>query len=191
MGEATPSLYRRVLGERYELMPAPLRVLHDMKDGRAAGRAEIDGAATGAGRLIARLFGMPRAGSDVSVTVDFASRGDGEIWSRDFAGQRLRSTQYPGAGRWRGMLVERLGVMTYVLAVPVSPDGLDLKIVAGRCLGLPMPRFALPRIVASERVDAQGRFRFAVEIGLPLVGRLVRYRGWLEPAAPGGLPGQG
>jgi len=28
-----------------------------------------------------------------------------------------------------------------------------------------------------------GRFNFHVEIGLPLIGRIVRYRGWLMPRA--------
>jgi hypothetical protein len=64
----------------------------------------------------------------------------------------------------------------------VSPEGIDLRLQRGRILGVPLPRCLWPRIVANERVDDAGRFRFDVTIGLPGIGRLVRYRGWLEPA---------
>ena len=38
-----------------------------------------------------------------------------------------------------------------------------------------------PRLAASERAGADGSYRFDGEIGLPIVGRLVRYRGRLRP----------
>jgi len=44
---------------------------------------------------------------------------------------------------------------------------------------LPLPRFLMPGTVTHEQIDAEGRFAFDVEISAPLVGRLVRYRGWL------------
>jgi hypothetical protein len=47
-----------------------------------------------------------------------------------------------------------------------------------RCCGLPLPRALWPAIEASESQD-DGRFCFDVRIALPLVGRLVHYRGWL------------
>lgn len=179
--EHRPSLYRRVLGARYDVMPEALRVLHDMNNGEAAGRAEIDGAATALGRIVAKLFGFPASGSDVPVVVRFTSRNGRETWRRDFAGHRFKSIQHMGSGRWAGLLVERFGPVAFAMQVPVSSAGLDLKIVAGRCLGVPMPRFLIPVIAAGERVDDQGRFRFDVQIGLRVIGRLVRYRGWLAP----------
>ena len=36
---------------------------------------------------------------------------------------------------------------------------------------------------AFERAE-EGRFHFYVEIGHPLTGLIVRYRGWLIPAEP-------
>ncbi|HQZ14101.1 MAG TPA: DUF4166 domain-containing protein, partial [Devosia sp.] len=58
-------------------------------------------------------------------------------------------------------------------------DGLDMVLVAGRLGRVPIPRMLLPRIRATERVDAEGRHVFDVEIGLPVLGRLVAYNGWL------------
>ena len=46
--------------------------------------------------------------------------------------------------------------------------------------GMPLPMWLCPRADAYERSE-DGRFRFHVEIGHPLTGLIVRYRGWLEP----------
>jgi hypothetical protein len=172
-----------VLGRRYDVMPEPLRVLHDMNNGDAVGRAEIDGAATPLGRIVAKLFGFPPSGSDVATVVRFATRDGRETWQRDFAGRRFKSVQHMGSGRWAGLLVERFGAVAFAMEVPVSAAGLDLQIVGGSVLGIRLPKILFPIIAAGERIDAQGRFRFEVEIGLRLVGRLVRYRGWLAPGA--------
>ena len=45
---------------------------------------------------------------------------------------------------------------------------------------IPLPLRLAPRSVACEWAD-DGRFRFDVPIALPLIGRLVHYRGWLSP----------
>lgn len=46
--------------------------------------------------------------------------------------------------------------------------------------GIPLPLWLGPRSVAHEAVE-DGKFRFHVEIGHPLTGLIVRYRGWLVP----------
>ena len=38
-----------------------------------------------------------------------------------------------------------------------------------------------PKSQTAEFVDEDGRFRFDVAISVPLVGPVVRYRGWLAP----------
>jgi hypothetical protein len=51
-----------------------------------------------------------------------------------------------------------------------------------RAFGLPMPRVLAPIGDAFEHAD-DGRFHFHVELKHPLAGLIVRYQGWLEPAA--------
>lgn len=53
--------------------------------------------------------------------------------------------------------------------------------VAGRCVGFPVPRMLLPVSETAESVDAEGRVTFDVAVSLPWLGRIVRYRGWLAP----------
>ena len=48
--------------------------------------------------------------------------------------------------------------------------------------GLPMPKALIPGGESFETVEA-GQFRFDVEIRVPLLGRVVRYRGALEPGS--------
>jgi len=49
--------------------------------------------------------------------------------------------------------------------------------------GIPLPRRLAPGGIAYESAE-DGRFRFFVEITLPLIGLIVRYQGWLA-ARPG------
>ena len=59
-----------------------------------------------------------------------------------------------------------------------------------RCLGEPVRLFGMLRLPASlfegvrcrEFEPEEGRYGFDVEARLPLVGRVIRYQGWLEPA---------
>jgi hypothetical protein len=47
---------------------------------------------------------------------------------------------------------------------------------------VPLPRRLAPAGDAYEHAE-DGRFNFHVEITHPLTGLIVRYRGWLAPAA--------
>ena len=63
----------------------------------------------------------------------------------------------------------------------VEGDRLRYVIRGWSFLGLPMPGFLGPRTDTFETEEG-GRFVFDVEIALPLVGRVVHYRGWLVAA---------
>ncbi len=66
---------------------------------------------------------------------------------------------------------------------PVVEDGrMSLVIRNFTAFGVPLPLWLGPTTAAHEEV-VDGRFRFDVEIGHPLTGMIVRYRGWLAPKA--------
>jgi hypothetical protein len=90
----------------------------------------------------------------------------------------MRSQQFIGLRRPTGWIVERFGILDFDLLVQVADERLTLSMCGMRCCGLPLPRVLWPTIEATES-EEEGRFRFDVQIGLPMVGRLVRYRGWL------------
>lgn len=174
-----PSLYRRVLGKAYDAMSEAGQELHDGSRGTWHGRCSVEGPATFVGRLVARLFGLPSAAADAPIEVDFVVQGGRETWIRWVGGRAMRSEQSIGLRRPVGWIVERFGPFAFDLAVPVKEGRLELVMAGMRFAGVALPRLCWPVVKAAETQDEQGRFRFDVEIGLPWIGRLVRYRGFL------------
>jgi NAD(P)-dependent dehydrogenase (short-subunit alcohol dehydrogenase family) len=172
------SLFAHALGDGFHRMPTAIRTAH-MPGHRLvlSGEASIDGAENALGRVAAALLGLPVPGERVPVTVTMTALDGGEAWTRDFAGRRFRTELRSRPGG----LTERFGLLAFDLDVPTSAEGLTMAITGWRLGPVPLPRTLAPRTEAREHVDQQGRFCFDVMIGLPVAGRLVRYRGWLTP----------
>jgi hypothetical protein len=177
-GEAGP-LYRRLLGQGFNVLPEAIRTMHDGEQSwRAEGRASVERGAGILARLAATLFGFPRATPDVPVSVQFDANRGSEIWTRNFGGNRFASVQSEGRGRNAGLMCERFGPFTFAIALVCEPGRLRLVVRGWRLFAIPLPRFLAPRGDTCESVE-DGRFQFHVEIGFPWTGLIVRYRGWL------------
>jgi len=72
--------------------------------------------------------------------------------------------------------------MTCKFNLVASEETLSMEIVGWSLGPMPLPRSLAPTINAREWVDEQGRFRFDVAIGAPVIGQIVHYRGWLLPS---------
>ena len=180
-GSARAPLYRRLLGDAFEDLAAPIRRLHDLAGTMTArGVADIDRGRGILARLVAGVVGFPAAGRDVPVEVTIASEGAAEVWTRSFAGKRFSSILGEGRGRAAHLLRESFGPVTFALAIVVKDGRLELILRRWSFLGLTLPLWLAPRSLAFESGE-DDRFHFHVEIALPLVGLIVRYRGWLLP----------
>ncbi len=94
---ALPSLYRRILRERFDVLPSVLRRFHDADGGgRARGIFRVERAPGRLRGAIASILGMPRAGAEVPVRLGVAVEGDRERWTRDFDGRRVETVQWRG-----------------------------------------------------------------------------------------------
>ena len=188
-------LFARALGADFVSMSAPIRALHGAVGGASfAGQAQVLRGRGPVVALVASLFRLPRPmeTGPVRVTITPLHAGghaegqaDGivaERWMRDFAGRRFSSTMRlaPG-GAGRALMRERFGPFSMELAVTAGPGGLDMAVTGWRLGSLPLPRRLRPTTRARERIDADERFRFDVSLFLPLIGLLVRYKGWLMP----------
>jgi hypothetical protein len=92
---ASPLLYHRILGERFDALPTVLRRFHDNEGGgRACGTFRVERVPGRLRNAIASILGMPRAGSDVSVRLHVVVEGDRERWVRDFGGHRVVTVQW-------------------------------------------------------------------------------------------------
>jgi hypothetical protein len=172
----TRALYRRLLGPRFDMLPPRVRDLHDVTGTSVwTGTADVERGRSLPARMLATLFGLPPAGRDQPLCVTFRADGDREIWSRRFGSAVFRSIQYERGG----LLRERVGPSTFVFALDVSADGMALVLEGVRLLGVPLPQLLAPAVRTFES-ERDGRYRFEVEASLPVLGRIVRYAGWLE-----------
>jgi hypothetical protein len=175
-------LYQRVLGNQFDALPHPIRAMHDVTDMLVAtGRADVDRGGGIIGWLIGKVVGFPQAGRDVPVTVRFAVKGQDEIWTRTFGTASFSSRQAVGKNHLGALLVESFGPFAFAMALVLNGDVMRLIPKRWTCLGIPLPLSLAPFGDSYEFVSA-GRFNFHVEIRLPLLGTVVAYRGWLEPA---------
>lgn len=177
----TPALplYRRLLGDAYDAMPAPLRAMHELKDAMVAeGTATVTRGKSLLARVAAAIVGFPHAGENVPLCVDFKREDGRERWTRNFAGRRFHSTQEQGRGRDAWLVCERFGPLKVAMALVLDEGRLRLIVRRWSLFGMPMPLALAPGGDSYEYAEG-GRFRFHVEIGHPLTGLIVGYQGWL------------
>lgn len=176
--ETRASLFARAIGPAFETLPEAIRVLHETP-GRSVwrGRAMTEGASSPLAALVARLVGFPGGQADCEAEVRIDADGERSIWRRRIGGRTFSSVlSRPGDG---GRIVERFGGLSFRLRLTPEGDRLIYSVEGWRLGPLPLPQALAPRTRTHEDVDAEGRFVFDVEISVPLIGRLVRYRGWL------------
>ncbi len=176
--ETRASLFARAIGPAFETLPHPIRALHETP-GRSVwrGRATTEGAGSPLAALVARLVGFPGGQADCEAEVRIDADGERSIWRRRIGGRTFSSVlSRPGDG---GRIVERFGGLSFRLRLTPEGDRLTYSVERWRIGPLPLPQALAPETRTHEEVDAEGRFVFDVEISVPLIGRLVRYRGWL------------
>jgi len=172
--------FQRILGAAFDTMPAPVRALHALStDVHTSGRAEITATANPGAWLLRRVAGLPRPGKDVPVSVGFHPQENGtEYWDRHFAQRRYASTMQAGEGGDDGLLIEHFGPFDLLFRLAPSHEALRWSLAGWRFLKIPLPSWSRPSIECSETGDAE-RFIFDIDVAFPLVGHVVRYRGWL------------
>lgn len=179
-----PDLFEQALGQGWDELPGITRAIHRATPSiLLRGEADVEGAETWAGRIIAKGFGFPEAAKQVPLRVVIERRGAAEYWQRIYPTRTMRSVMTrPNATT--SSIEEWLGPFRFTLALRASALGIDMVPQALRLWRLPLPLWVLPRIVATERASADGACHlFDVHNSAPIVGRLVHYRGWLKPVS--------
>ncbi len=172
-----PSLYARIMSDRFAALPNEVRAMHEvLRDGGASGRATVERGRNPLARLVGAVMGFPAAGEHV-VHVGFREEDGVERWTRTFSNQAFHSNLSEESGR----LVERFGPLRFRFDLPSDERGLTMVMRGWSVLRIPLPLFLAPRTVAREWVE-DGRFQFDVPIALPLIGPVIHYRGWLVPS---------
>ncbi|MEM6594201.1 MAG: DUF4166 domain-containing protein [Pseudomonadota bacterium] len=179
------TLYQKILGARFDALPAPVLKFHAMeKKHRYAGTARIERGRHSLARLTCAVIGFPKAGDNVPVTVTIAPSQLGELWTRNFDGKRFSSFQAEGRGRDEGLIIESFGAIRVALELRLEDGRLYLHPRRWSLLGLPLPSAMLPGGTTFE-TEQNGRFQFHVEITAPIMGLIVSYKGLLDPVREG------
>ena len=174
-------LYPRAIGPAFDRLPEPIRALHETP-GRSLwrGRAMTEGASGPLAALAAWVIGFPKGQADCEAEVAIDADGERSIWRRRIGGHGFASIL--SCPREGGRVSERFGPLSMDLRLTPEGERLIYRVDGWRAGPIPLPRFLCPATDAFEEVDAEGRFVFDVTITAPLLGRLVRYRGWLQRA---------
>ena len=176
-------LFEKILGDAWDQLPSPVREAHQVKGEHVLeGNGKVLRGKTLLSRIIARVFGFPTRAGNASIRVRMRRSKDVETWRRDFDGHRFSSSLLAGKGKTEGLIIERFGPVA--IAMALSVDGRVLRYTPRHWsfAGIPLPPALLPRGDMFETVE-DGRFRFHVNVRLPVAGRVVTYEGFLQPAA--------
>jgi hypothetical protein len=169
------SLYESAMGGAFVQLPIAVQRFH-----RLAGRHVLHGwvhasaPASLAARLLALCLGSPQRASSGEMRFELDARPDTETWTRCFPSRTMVSRMRIESGK----VVEQLGAARLTFELLGTIRGLEMHLTGMLFLGIPCPRWLLPRIVAQESGDAD-RLHFHVAASLPLVGEVAAYRGHL------------
>ncbi len=176
-------IFKAALGAKFDELPEIIQAFHSGFGASSyAGKANVRGPSGVFGYLIARLFGFPAGGEEMSVEVTKSAEGKSELWQRDFNGKVFRSHLRLNE---QVQVEEKFGPLSFTIGLDVKDGKLIYPVTKGRAFGIiPMPKFLLPKSIAHETVDEKGRFRFDVLLKAPFGGRIAHYQGWLVKRDP-------
>jgi hypothetical protein len=172
-------IYPGLLGSAWAGLPLVVRRLH--REGRARGTVTIERGRSWPGRLAAQMLGFPPAGDNVVTVLSVERRGEDQVWSRRFGEHLMISRQRL---RPDGLVAERFGSFECLFRLRPTQRGIDYDLT-GVALSVGGLRVRLPRLLAPRGAartwgegDAMG---LDVSIAAPLLGRILRYHGFVKP----------
>jgi hypothetical protein len=176
---AYPSaLFPDLLGDDWpQLAPSLQRMHGDTGHVLARGVADVEGSTHLVARCLRRKLGLPEPGLQQPLEVSIERHAGREIWTRRFASGQMRTML--GRVANTALLGERFGVLTLYFALQRQGDVIAWQLRSASILGIPLPRVFFGDVLAYCGVQ-DGRYVFHIDTCLPLLGRLVAYRGWLE-----------
>lgn len=170
-------LFAQVLGPEFEQLAPQVRALHSIPTReRWSGQGEV---LRGSHWLVAPCAWLARLPptSSVPVTVEFVIDTAGERWNRRFGSARMASRLWQRDGR----LFEQLGAVRFRFGLREEAGQILWRAERAWAFGvLPLPTRWFAQVQCRERERA-GRYEFLVDVSMPLIGRLIRYEGWLLP----------
>lgn len=184
MGEGN-TLQRRLLGDRFDGLPAALR--YQFGGGgsvHAEGRCNVLYGGSLLARLMCRLLRLPRKGIDQPFALRTESTGRSAVIERRIGDHILTFRAKTGRNKRANRLAQRRGVWCFVSIALPAEGGISYRHKSTRLLGIPLPGFIAPKLIAHEWPDGPENVAFDATISFPGGRRLIRLHGWFQPAPP-------
>ena len=168
-------MYETVMGPAFEALAQPVKTFHRTRGRRTLhGWVRTEAPASWPARLLALCLGTPLQPVSGAIRFELDAGPACETWVRHFPGKTMRSRMR----LVQGELTERLGPALLHFQLLADDGRLVMRLRGLRFLGIPCPRWALPRIVAEEE-GRDGRLYFRIGAALPLIGQVAGYTGYL------------
>jgi hypothetical protein len=185
--EHGPSLYARLLGERWPELAEPIRLVHSTGSGlSAAGTFQVRHGGGLFTRCLVWLMRLPWPAEAAPVELRVVPADGGERWQRRFAASAFGTRQRSGSD---GLLREHAGLLELRFELLSEAGELVYRQAsAGLGLGplfLPLPHFCRPSVAARESAEGDG-VRVSVTVSHPCGGLLFAYHGCVHVAEPRG-----
>ena len=172
------TLYRRLLGDKFDRLPPTLRDFHQVdRERHFHAKFKITRGKGFFKNVVAKLGGLPPAGENVPMRLRVVPDGEREHWHREFGKHKLSSIQW----EQNGLLMEKLGPVT--LAFRLETDSTTLYLHRVKAWGLNflrLPLFLAPNGEGIETGQENGCAIIA-RASMPLLGQLVQYEGLVLP----------
>lgn len=197
------SLFGMLFQKTYLTLPGAWQRLHDVKRQRVfEGEASVRRGRNVFAKGLATVLRLPPS-SDVpirfvveplaGVEAGTGSRPGGERWQRWFGTFEFTTNLYvhrsfqpevmddkTREGSNKVYLEEQFGKFRFAICLTVIADEVHWSVTDWWLAGVRLPRWLMPVSQTKEFVDEQGRYRFDIDLSLPVIGRLIAYKGWLS-----------
>ncbi len=169
-------MYEQVLGANYANLPLAVQRFHRLT-GRIVlhGWVETHAPVSALARVLAYCLGTPRIASSGPLRFELEAGPCIESWTRHFPTQTMTSRMRLVGGQ----VEERLGTAQLTFNLAAVDGKLKMELARLRFLGVPCPRWLMPRVVADE-TGTEDQLHFQVVAALPLVGVVASYQGHLD-----------
>jgi hypothetical protein len=172
-------LVEQWFGDGFARLHPLLQQLH-RQGGRLRGPVTVEygrGIGRWVGARLARRLGIPAEGEGHVLEVHIRSDEQGLHWDRCFDGATRFRSLFTPVGRWpAGWWIERSGRLRLGLRVEVEHGAWHWRCVKAWLGGVRVPLWLLPKTRACKQAHGD-RYRFEVSVALPVVGRVLCYRG--------------
>ena len=169
------SLYRKLLGSEFDLLPEILQSFHS-RDGRAEGTFEFMRSPGIPRHILASCIGLPYSRHKQKGRLSVTTENEAEVWDRQIGEWRFRTRQTLADG----LLVEEYGPLKLFFLVRAAPDRMVFEQIGCKVCGLRIPKYFWITVDATVVADL-GHWHIDVRLGAPVVGELCRYNGRLKP----------